>query len=84
MIHIGIIGLGWMGRLHAGYLKDIDDCAVCAVCDKNEEAAREVAAEYHARAYTDHRDLLKDPEVDTVYIVTPQMFHYEDVYKRQG
>lgn len=86
MVHIGIVGLGWMGRLHAGYLKEIDDCVVCAVCDKNEEAAHEVAAEYHARAYTDHRKLLEDPEVDTVYIVTPQMFHYEiakDVIKAQ-
>lgn len=77
MVHIGIVGLGWMGRLHAEYLKDIDDCVVCAVCDKNKKTAEEVASLCGARAYTDHRELLKDPEVDTVYIVTPQMFHYE-------
>ena len=77
MIHIGIIGLGWMGKLHAGYLHDIDDCVVCAVCDKNEKTASEVGALYGARVYSDHKKLLSDPEVDTVYIVTPQMFHYE-------
>lgn len=77
MVNIGIIGLGWMGCLHAEYLNGIDDCRVAAVCDKNEETLNGIAKRYGAKAYADYHELLADALVDAVYIVTPQKFHYE-------
>ncbi len=84
MVRIGIIGLGWMGCLHASYLAGIDDCQVVAVCDKNEEKLREVAEKYGARAYMEYQDLLADEDVDAVYIVTPQKYHFEIAMATMG
>ncbi|MDR2553760.1 MAG: Gfo/Idh/MocA family oxidoreductase [Treponema sp.] len=77
MIKIGIIGLGWMGCLHAQYLGSIDGCRITALCDKNAAALQKTAEEYQAAAYTEYRDLIADPSVEAVYIVTPQKYHYE-------
>lgn len=84
MINIGIIGLGWMGQLHAKYLSEIEWCRVAAVCDTNKKTAEEVAAVYSADAYSDYKELLKREDIDTIYIVTPQKYHYaiaKDVFK---
>lgn len=75
VVKVGVIGLGWMGQCHIRYLSDVEGCEITAVCDKREEQVREIAASTGARAYTQHQDLINDPEVNTIYIVTPQMFH---------
>jgi predicted dehydrogenase len=77
MTNIGIIGLGWMGCLHAKYLSSIDNCGIAAVCDKNTETLKKISDQYRATAYTNYKDLIADNKVDTVYIITPQKYHYE-------
>ncbi|MCL2865945.1 MAG: Gfo/Idh/MocA family oxidoreductase [Lachnospiraceae bacterium] len=77
MVHVGIIGLGWMGELHAHYLSQIDGCKVVACCDTDAKRAAEFAKKYGATPYTKYKDLLLDQDVNTVYIVTPQKYHYE-------
>ena len=77
MTNIGIIGLGWMGALHAKYLSETDGCRVAAVCDQNAGRVAELAALYGAKPYGDYNALLADEAVDTVYIVTPQKYHCE-------
>jgi len=77
MIHVGIIGLGWMGQLHAQYLSTIEYCEVTAVCDRNERVLREVAEKYHARAYANYKDMLECGDIDVVYVVTPQKYHFQ-------
>jgi predicted dehydrogenase len=50
--------------------------ALCAVCDVDAGAAEARRREWNvSRAYTDYRDLLEDPEIDAVEILTPQPFH---------
>ncbi len=76
-VRIGIIGLGWMGCLHAKYLSELDFCRVAAVCDSSEATLARVAGQFGAKAYGDYQSLLNDGDVDAVYIVTPQKYHYE-------
>lgn len=76
-VRIGLIGLGWMGKLHLKYLSGLEGCSIQAVCDVSEERARKTAEEYGTVFYTDFRLLLKDDSVDAVYIVTPQQYHFE-------
>lgn len=77
MVHVGIIGLGWMGQLHARYLSTIEYCEVTAVCDQNEKILREMGEKYHARTYVNYKEMLECDDIDTIYIVTPQKYHFQ-------
>jgi len=75
-ISVGIIGCGRISGLHyPGYL-DKDDAAIHAVCDVDEATARRRKEEWGAdRYYTDYRDLLSNPDIDAVEILTPHHLH---------
>lgn len=50
-----------------------------AVGSRRKEAAEAFAAEYGAKkAYGSYEELLCDPQVEAVYIATPNNFHYEN------
>ena len=56
------------------------DCApnaeLCAVCDIDPQRAALRASGWDAaKSYTDYHDLLADPEVDAVEIITPHHLH---------
>jgi len=77
---IGIVGAGNIASLNvAGYLED-PRCDVVAVCDPKEGRAAEAAREWGVdRAYTELGDLLADPGVDAVEILTPTFLHHDHV-----
>lgn len=86
VLGIGVIGLGWMGRLHvraykalAEHYADLDvNIRLVSMCDPI-EANRAFAVESlgFERAVEDYHDLLTDPEVDIVSICLPNYLHRE-------
>ena len=73
---IGMVGTGSRGRYHIHNLLALPHARVTALCDiypPNLEAAQALCP--GARAYTDYRRLLDDPEVDGVVISTPLGLH---------
>ena len=77
-LKLALIGLGRRGR--GGHLpiypklKDVFEFV--AVCDKEEEVLREVAAEYGVNTYTSVRDLVAGEELDVVDVVVPGEAHH--------
>jgi predicted dehydrogenase len=83
---IGLISVGWMGKLHSRAYQAIPLVypelkirprfvhAADAAADRA-DYAREVLG--YARASTDYRDVLADPDVDVVSICAPNMLHCE-------
>jgi predicted dehydrogenase len=80
IVRIGIVGAGNIASMNvAGYLSD-PRCAVVAVCDPREGRAAQMAAEWGVpRSYTALDDLLADPDIDAVEILTPTNLHYDHV-----
>lgn len=76
-IRFGIIGCGVIGKLHAQQLSLIDDAEIVAFADIIESRAKEYAAEFGGKVYTDYIELLKNPDVDAVCICTPSGLHGE-------
>ncbi|HEX2950778.1 MAG TPA: Gfo/Idh/MocA family oxidoreductase [Armatimonadota bacterium] len=74
MARVGIIGCGDISRFHQeGYRRA--GAQVVHVCDINRETATSIAAKFDARASTDYRALLDDPEVELVSITTMTAYH---------
>lgn len=85
-IGVGVISLGWMGRLHARSYRALAEryqglgaeVRLVAACDPVEAARDEaVAALGFERAYADYHELLADPEIDVVSICSPNFLHHE-------
>lgn len=78
MMKIGIIGAGWIADKMAEALAPLADYEVSAIASRSLEKAQAFAAERGIKkAYGSYEELVKDPEVDLVYIATPHSHHYE-------
>jgi len=67
----GVIGLGWFGEVHAEALADMPGIELAALCTRRADRLEEVANRYNVpRRYTDYHELLADPGVDAVSVVT--------------
>ena len=77
-INVGIIGTGFIGLVHIEALRRINVINIKALADTNAKRAREKAIEYDIeKSYGDYRELLKDDEIDSIHICTPNFLHYE-------
>jgi predicted dehydrogenase len=75
-LKIGLIGCGLIAKLHARAYEDEERARLYAVCDVDPEVAAARREEWRAeKAFSDYRDLLADPEVDAVEILTPHKLH---------
>ncbi|RMI03757.1 MAG: gfo/Idh/MocA family oxidoreductase [Calditrichaeota bacterium] len=74
-VHIGVVGVGHLGRLHALRLKEIDIAELVGVYDLDGDRARTVAREADTRAFPTFDALLDS--VEALSIVTPTSTHYE-------
>lgn len=78
-IGIGIIGCGSQGNAHIrnlqGLQKEGENIAVVAVCDVYQKRLDAAAERSGAKPYRDYRELLRDPNLDAVFIVTPEHWH---------
>jgi scyllo-inositol 2-dehydrogenase (NAD+) len=87
-INVGVIGLGRLGSLYAGYLQTrIPHVNLLAVSDVRETIAQTFAKENNVpKWFKDYRDLLAEKSVDSVVVVTPTSTHKEIVIEaaRQG
>jgi len=76
-LNVGIIGGGRIADMHApGYLREDIGARIWAVCDANPQVAERRAREWGAEKwYTNHLELLADPQVQAVEILTPHHLH---------
>jgi len=74
-IQVGIIGCGRISDLHVPGYQAVD-ARIAAVCDTDEACAQRRREEWGVqKLFTDYRDVLADPEIDAVEILTPQPLH---------
>jgi predicted dehydrogenase len=77
-IRIGVVGYGYWGPNLVRNFSEARDCRVVAVSDMRPERRALVQSRYPGVATTDdHREMLRDPNIDAVAIATPVDTHYE-------
>lgn len=75
MVRYAIMGTNYLSHIYRKAICDAGD-RVTAVCSRDLERAKELAGE-GAAAYTDLDEMLRDPNVDAVYLCIPNVLHAE-------
>ena len=77
---IAVIGTGIMGRNAVMVWQRHPGVELVAVCDRDLDKARKVAAELNVpRFYGDHRELLDREQIDATHVNTPDWAHRDPV-----
>ena len=77
-VNVGIIGVGWIGGIRARVLMDNPQVAGLHLCEIKPDRLSQVVDLYKPKSHTlHHKELLANPEIDTVIIsTTPETTHY--------
>ncbi len=79
-IRFGTIGSGWIVTQFLGQFSRVDGVRLEAVYSRTREKGEALAGRYGAeKVYTDLDTFLSDPQIDAVYIATPNLLHYGQV-----
>ena len=81
VIKIGSVGLGRLGYEHAKNIAtSIPGAQLTAICDIDAQRVKDVAAEFDvAYTYTNFEEMCANPELDAIVIVSPSMFHADQI-----
>lgn len=73
----GLIGAGLMGQEHIRFLNRIDNVAVTAIADPHPGMRAQAADLANALAFSDHKELLSNAEIDALIIASPNHTHHD-------
>lgn len=77
---MGVIGLGWFGEKHVEVLSSLPNVDLRAISTRTDKRRREIKRRFDVSAdYRDYHDLLADPEIDAVTVVTHVDDHEQPV-----
>ena len=77
MFKVGIIGAGWIAEKMAEALAPLEDYCVYAIASRSIGKATEFVGRWNIpKAYGSYEDMVKDNDVDLVYIATPHSHHF--------
>lgn len=74
---IGIIGAGHIAHKMAVTVNELEETETYAIASRDAKKAQLFAQKYQmSKAYGSYEELVKDPNIDLVYIATPHSHHY--------
>ena len=74
-VRIGLIGLGYVGKIHLRNSLNLESAKLTAVCDVSKKALRYAQKMGVKNTFTDYEQLLKDQNIDAVIIALPTHLH---------
>ena len=75
VLNVGVIGLGMAGAGIVPAIVAMPNAHLVGAVDVNPRALASFRDQYQAKTYGSIEELCRDPEVDTVWIATPNVFH---------
>lgn len=73
---VGLTGTGWVGDVHARALNRVPGAKLVGIVSRTKERGREFADRHGIEnVYTDHRQLLDNPELDVICVGLPNHLH---------
>lgn len=72
------IGTSWITQSFISASKCVKNMNLCAIFSRNEKTAQEFAEKNNVKKYyTSLEEMANDKDIDSVYIASPNVFHYE-------
>jgi myo-inositol 2-dehydrogenase/D-chiro-inositol 1-dehydrogenase len=82
-VRVGLVGCGFIGRIHALNLKADTRAVLVGVADLVPQAAQRLAAEVNSKSLPS-LDALLEAGIDALYVCTPNTLHVEPVLRGLG
>jgi predicted dehydrogenase len=79
-----VIGVGYLGRFHAQKHRALDTVELVAVCDRDADRSRAIAAEVGTRAVHDYRELVGKVDAVTIAATTAEHFAVARFFLEHG
>jgi predicted dehydrogenase len=76
-IGVGLVGAGDISVLHAAAVKKCPGAKLVGLWNRGQDRAKQRAAEFGCRNYATPEELVKDPAVDAVFVLTNLETHLE-------
>ena len=83
-LRTAVVGVGYLGRFHAQKHRALDSVELVAVCDRDSERGRAVAAEVGTTAVVDYRELLGKVDAVTIAATTAEHFALTEFFLEHG
>jgi len=74
-VNVGVVGVGYLGALHARVYTQLKNATLVCVCDIDKKHAKKVARKHRVWYFPDYRTLFD--KVDAVSIAVPTSLHYK-------
>lgn len=78
MIKFGLVGLGYLGKIHLRLLNEIEEINLAGVYDADPNLTKSLAEQYNVKAFQSLQELID--ACDAIDIVTPSNTHFEIAY----
>lgn len=79
-MNIGVLGTGIIASTLSETFNQLDEITSYAVASRSLDKAQAFKEKYHyEKAYGTYEELVKDPDIDLVYIATPHSRHFDDM-----
>lgn len=72
---VAVIGIGVMGKNHVRVYSDMSNVDMVAICDIDEETAKQVADLYKTNYYSNYKKMLENEKIDAMSICVPTKLH---------
>ena len=79
VLKVGIAGLGVGSAMVIPSVEKMPQAQLVAAADVRPEALEQFAKRYEARVYSTVEALCKDPDVDVIWVATPNQYHCDHV-----
>jgi myo-inositol 2-dehydrogenase/D-chiro-inositol 1-dehydrogenase len=76
-VGLGIIGLGYVGKIHLRNSLKMPNVNLVAVSDLSKKALNEAKNDGIKKTFTSYEQLLKEPDIDAVIIALPTQLHLQ-------
>ncbi len=76
-LKIGLVGIGFIGKLYARILFEARNAELVSVCDVDESLAKKISEKYSCNFHKDYESMFGKENLDAICICTPDESHCE-------